>query len=195
MVPQPSLPPQTNGIPMKIPILPPTIPSTPPLTTLPATAGGRRKKKEPTAPHPSCIQPPCALCEKDEHQTNNFPSLPELRNLIPLNQTPSPFATLSSIVATSPNISRKGLQTKFACAICSEYGHYTHHCLVLPQFWQTLVAVHESFQHEPSPTTSSPPNITDIHYVMNLVNECMICPCSLYKSLDNFTYQCPIIIE
>jgi hypothetical protein len=41
MVPWPSLPPQMKGIPMTIPILTPTIPSTPPLTTLPATAGGR----------------------------------------------------------------------------------------------------------------------------------------------------------
>jgi hypothetical protein len=41
MVPQPSLPPQIEGIPMTIPILTPTIPSTPPLTNLPATAGGR----------------------------------------------------------------------------------------------------------------------------------------------------------
>jgi hypothetical protein len=41
MVPQPSLPPQTEGILMQIPILTPTIPPTPPLTNLPATAGGR----------------------------------------------------------------------------------------------------------------------------------------------------------
>jgi hypothetical protein len=40
MVPQPSLPPQTKGIPMTIPILTPTIPSTPPLTKLPTIAGG-----------------------------------------------------------------------------------------------------------------------------------------------------------
>jgi hypothetical protein len=52
MVPQPSLPPQTEGIPMQIPILTPTIPPTPPLTSTPATAGGRRKKKEPTTPLP-----------------------------------------------------------------------------------------------------------------------------------------------
>jgi hypothetical protein len=74
MVPQPSLPPQ-EGLPMTIPILTPT---TPPLTNLPATAGGRRKKKEPTAPLPPSIPPPCALCEKEGHQTNNCPSLPEL---------------------------------------------------------------------------------------------------------------------
>jgi hypothetical protein len=74
MVPRPSLPPQ-EGLPMTIPILTPT---TPPLTNLPATTGGRRKNKEPTAPLPSCIPPPCALCEKEGHQTNNCPSLHEL---------------------------------------------------------------------------------------------------------------------
>jgi hypothetical protein len=60
MVPRPSLPPQMEGIPMTIPILTPTIPSTPPLTTPPATAGGRRKKKEPTAPLPLRASNPLA---------------------------------------------------------------------------------------------------------------------------------------
>jgi hypothetical protein len=88
MFPQSSIPPQMEGIPMTIPILTPTIPSTPPLTTPPATAGGRRKKKEPRAPLPPRIQPPCALCERDGNQTNNCPSLSKLQNLITLNQTP-----------------------------------------------------------------------------------------------------------
>jgi hypothetical protein len=57
IVPQPSLPPQMERIPMMIPILTPTIPSTPPLTTLPTTTGGRRKKKEPTAPLPHASNP------------------------------------------------------------------------------------------------------------------------------------------
>jgi hypothetical protein len=145
MVPQPSLPPQTEGIPMMIPILIPTIPSTPPLTNLPTTVGGRRKKKEPTTPLPPRVQPPCVLCEKDGHPTNKCPSLPELRNLLQLNQTPSPFITVASTASTSPNASNKGLRTKFTYAICSEYGHYTHHFPALPQFWQTLVAVHQIF--------------------------------------------------
>jgi hypothetical protein len=93
---------------MMISILTPTIPSTPPLTTPLATAGGRRKKKEPTTPLPPHVQPPCALCEKDGHQTNNCPSLPELRNLIPLNQTPSTLTTIASTAATTPHSSSKG---------------------------------------------------------------------------------------
>jgi hypothetical protein len=52
MVPQPSLPPQTEGIPMQIPVLTPTAPPSPPLTSTTTTAGGRRKNKDPTAPLP-----------------------------------------------------------------------------------------------------------------------------------------------
>jgi hypothetical protein len=47
MVPQPSFHPQTEGILMQIPILTPTIPPTLPLTSTPATAGGRQKRKIP----------------------------------------------------------------------------------------------------------------------------------------------------
>jgi hypothetical protein len=191
MVPRPSLPPQKEGIPMTIPILTPT---TPPLTNPPATAGGRRKKKEPTAPLPPRIPPPCALCEKEGHQTNNCPSLPELRNLIPLNHSPTPTTTASPATTTPPS-SSKGLRTKYACAICSEYGHYTHHCPALPRFRQTLAAVRQNFQSNPSPATSSSTNITDIRYVTTSVNERMRCPCSLCDSLAHFTYQCPMILE
>jgi hypothetical protein len=123
-----------EGLPMMIPVLTPTPPTTPILPTPPATARGRRKKKEPNAPLPSCIPPPCALCEKEGHQTNNCPSLPELWNLIPPNPTLSIPVTTASTTTTNPS-SSKGLRNKFACAICSEYGHYTHHCPSLPRFW------------------------------------------------------------
>jgi hypothetical protein len=113
---------------LNTPILP--TPTAPILPTPPATAGGRRAKKEPTTPCPPRIPPPCMLCDKEGHQTNNFPSLPELRNLIPPNPTPSPLTT----TATLQTSSSKELKTKFACAICSEYGHYTHHCPALPRF-------------------------------------------------------------
>jgi hypothetical protein len=190
MVPQPSLPPQIEGIPMQIPILTPTIPPTLPLTNTPATVGARRKNKEPTAPLPPRVQPPCMLCEKYEHPTNKCPSLPKLRNLIQLPRAPPPLVASSSTVVISPNTSSKGLLTKFTCAIYSEYVHYTHHCPTLPQFRQTLTEVCQSFQQEPTPT-----HVTDIHYVTTSVNEHMICPCSLCESLDHFTYQCPMIIE
>jgi hypothetical protein len=183
MVPRPSLPPQ-EGFPMTILVLTPT---TPILPTPPAPDGGRRKKKEPTAPLPPRIPPPCALCEKEGHQTNNFPSLPELRNLIPLNHTPTTPITTASPTTTQPS-SSKGLRTKFACAICSEYGHYTHHCPALPRFRQTLATVRQNFQNDPRPATSSTTNITDIRYVTTSVNERLRCPCSLCDSLAHFTY-------
>jgi hypothetical protein len=191
MVPRPSLPPRED-IPMTILVLTPT---TPPLTNLPAIARGKRKNKEPTAPLPPHIPPPCALCEKEGYQTNNCPSLPELQNLIPLNQTPiTPTTTASPTTITHPS-SSKGLRTKYACALCLEYGHYTHHCPALPRFRQTLAAVHHNFQNNPSPTKSSSTNITDICYVTTLVNECMRFPCSLCDSLAYFTHQCPTILE
>jgi hypothetical protein len=186
MVPRPQ-----EGLPMTIPVLTPTTPTTPILPTPPATAGGRRKKKEPTAPLPPRIPPPCALCDKEGHQTNNCPSLPELRNLIPPNPTPTPPIT----TATTQPSSSKGLRTKFACAICSEYGHYTHHCPALPRFRQALAIICQDFQNNPRPATSSTTNITDIRYVTTSVNERMRCPCSLCDSLEHFTYQCPMILE
>jgi hypothetical protein len=125
MVPRPQA-----GLPMTILVLTPNAPTTPILPTPPVTAGGRRANKEPTAPLPLRIPPPCTLCNKEGHQTNNFPSLPELQNLIPPNPTPTPLTT----TATTQPSSSKGLKTKFACAICSEYGHYTHHCPALPHF-------------------------------------------------------------
>jgi hypothetical protein len=198
MVPQPSLPPQTEGVPMQIPIPTPEATPSPPLANATATAGGRRKKKEPIAPLPPRIQPPCALCEKEGHPTNRCPSLPELRNLIQLPRaTTSPMASSSTPNTTtmSSTTGNKGLRTKFACAICSEYGHYTHHCPTLPQFRQTLAAVHQSFQQNPSTSMSSSTQSTDIHYVTTSVNERMRCPCTLCESLDHFTYQCPMIIE
>jgi hypothetical protein len=140
MVPHPQA-----GLPMTILVLTPT---TPILPTPPATAGGRRQKKEPTAPCPARIPPPCTLCDKEGHQTNNCPSLPELRNLISPNPTPTPPIT----TATTQPSSSKGLRTKFACAICSEYGHYTHHCPALPRFQQALVIICQDFR-----TTHAPP--------------------------------------
>jgi hypothetical protein len=103
MVPRPQA-----GLPMTILVLTPNAPTTPILPTPPATAGGRRAKKEPTTPLPPRIPPPCALCDKEGHQTNNCPSLPELQNLIPPNPTPTPLTTTST---TQPS-SSKGLKNQ-----------------------------------------------------------------------------------
>jgi hypothetical protein len=176
---------------MTIPILTPTTPTTPILPTPPTTTGGRRTKKEPTAPLPPRIPPPCTLCDKEGHQTSNYPSLLELQNLIPPNPTPTPPITTA---ITQPS-SSKGLKTKFACAIFSEYGHYTHHFPALPRFRQALAIISRDFQNNPRPATSSTTPLTDIRYITTSVNERMRCPCSLCDSLAHFTYQCLIIIE
>jgi hypothetical protein len=186
MVPRPQA-----GLPMTILVLTPTTLNTPILPTPPATAGGRRRTKEPTAPRPPHIPPPCALCDKEGHQTNNYPSLPELRNLIPPNPTPTPLTTTATLQPSS----NKELKTKFASAIFSEYGHYTHHCPALPRFRQALAIVSRDFQNNPHPAISSTTPITDIRYVTTSFNERMRCPCTLCNSLAHFTYQCPMIIE
>jgi hypothetical protein len=100
-----------------------------------------------------------------------------------------------STTIASPTTSGKGLQTKFTCAIYSEYGHYTHHFPTLPQFRQMLTKVRQRFQPDPSPLMSSSNHVTDIHYVTTSVNEWMRFPCSLCDSLHHFTYKCPSIIE
>jgi hypothetical protein len=50
VVPQQSLLPQIEGIPMQIPVLTPTTPPSPPLISATTTTGARRKKKDPTTP-------------------------------------------------------------------------------------------------------------------------------------------------
>jgi hypothetical protein len=183
---------------MQIPILTLTEAPSPPLMNTTTTTRGRQKNKYPTAPLPPRIQPPCALYEKEVHPTNRCPYLPMLHNLIQL-----PLATTSFVIPpstpstsiTSHTIGSKGLRTKFACAICSEYGHYTNHFPELPQFQHMLTKVCQSFQQDPSPSTSLSTHVTDIHYVTTSVNERMRFPFSLSKSLDHFTYLCPTIIE
>jgi hypothetical protein len=61
MIPQPSLPPQPEGIPMHIPILTLMEPPSPPLDNTTTTTGGIWKKKDPIAPLPPQVQPPCTL--------------------------------------------------------------------------------------------------------------------------------------
>jgi hypothetical protein len=125
----------------------------PPIVGTTVIFGGIRKKKEPTNPLPPQVQPLCALCEREGHPTNRCPTLSELRNLIQIPRATTFLATspsTSSDTTTSSTIGSKGLRTKFACAICSEYGHYTHHCLALPQFFQMLAAVHQTSRPDPS---------------------------------------------
>jgi len=133
---------------MQIPVLTPATPPSPPLASTTATTGARQKNKYPTAPLPPRVQPPCALWEREGHPTNKCPSLLELRKLIQFPQETTSLTTppsTPSTTTTSPTTGSKGLGTKFVCTIYSKYGHYTHHCLTLPQFRQTLTTVHQTF--------------------------------------------------
>jgi hypothetical protein len=123
---------------------------------------------------PARAQPPCALCEREGHPTNRCPTLLELRNLIQLPKATPLLATpqsTSTVTTDSSTTRKKGLQTNFSCAICSEYGHYTHHCPGLPQFWKTLAAIRHTSRPEPSPTLPTEAHITDIRYISSLVPE------------------------
>jgi len=191
MVPQPSIPPQIEGISMKIPVLTTTTPPSLPIMSTNAMNGGEQKNKDPTAQLSPRVQPPCALCEREGHPTNRCLSLLELRNLIQLPQETTSLVTspsTPSTTTTSPTTWSKGLRTKFVCAIYSECGHYTHDFPTLPQFWQTLMTIHQIFQQHPSPPKSSSTHFTNIHYVSISFNEWMRCPCSHCESLDHFTY-------
>jgi hypothetical protein len=137
---------------MQIPVQALTTPPSPPTASTTATTGGRRKKKDPTTPLPPRVQPPCTLCEREGHPTNRCPTLPELHNLIQLPRETTLLVTspsTSSTTTMSSTTGSKGLRTKFACAICSEYGHYTHHFPTLPQFHQTLVQYAKPFSKIP----------------------------------------------
>ena len=152
---------------MQILVLTPTAPPSPPLSSTTATTRGRQKKKELTTPLPPWVQPPCALCEREGHPNNRCPTPPELCNLIHLPQETTLLVaspSTSSATTTSSTTGSKGLKTKSACAICLEYAHYTHHCLALPQFRETLMVVRQTFQQEPSPPTLLGTHVIDIHY-------------------------------
>jgi hypothetical protein len=77
------------------------------------------------------------------------------------------------LLLQSSTTHKKGLRTNFACAICSEYGHYTHHFPALPQFHQTLATVRHTSLPEPSQALPTEAHITDIHYISSSVPERM----------------------
>jgi hypothetical protein len=113
-----------------------------------------------------------ALCEREGHPTNRCPTLPELCNMIQLPRETTLLATppsTSTATTESSTARNKGLRTKFACAICSEYGHYTHHFPALPQFHQTLATVRQTSQPEPSQPPLTKAHITDIRYISSSV--------------------------
>jgi hypothetical protein len=180
MVPQPSLPPQSKGIPMQIPVLTPTMPPSPPITNTIATTRGRQNKKDPIAPLPPRVQLPCTLCERKGHPTHKCPSLPEIHNFLHLPQAPLLLATPPSVshaTTESSTTCKQNIRTNFACFICTKYGHYTHHFPSIPYVCHKLVAERHTYLHELPPTLHTNAPINVIHYISSLVLEQMGGPC------------------
>lgn len=84
------------------------------------------------------MHPSCALCEHSSHATPYYPSLPKLRHL--LNSPPQPIAPplRKFHIPGQPK-----MHAKHECAICAEYGHYTHNCHELPKYQNTLFIVRQ----------------------------------------------------
>jgi hypothetical protein len=162
--------------------------SSPPISSTTAMAGRRQKKKEAIAPLPPLFQLPCTLCERKRHPTHKFPSLPELHSFIQLPQAPLLLATPPSTSPTTMESSTKckqNIRTNFFCAICAEYGHYTHHFPSIPYVRHTLATKHHAYLPKLPLTlyTNAPMNI--IHYVSSLVLEKRGGPCPPTKLLPD----------
>jgi hypothetical protein len=157
---------------MQIPIQDPATPPPPPTNRNTTTTGGRRRNNEPIDMLPPRAQPPCALCEREGHPTKRCPTLLKLRNLIQLPKATTLLATppsTSTATTESSTTCKKGIQTNFSYAICSEYGYYTHHFPYLPQFCQTLVVVCHTSPPDHPHSLPMEAHITDIHYISSSV--------------------------
>ena len=172
MVPQPSLPPQSEGIPMHIPVLTSATPPSPPIASTIFAAGDKRKTKEPIAPLPPWVQIPYALCERKGHPTHKCPSLPELCSFIQLTQEHLFLTTpprMSHATTASSTTWKQHIWTNFACAICEEYGHYTHHFPSIPYICHTLVMERYTYLYDIPSALHANALMNVIHYISSSV--------------------------
>lgn len=95
------------------------------LTSTPTDVRKRDKKKgkkvEALNASSSKEPPLSALCEVVWHPNNMCAELDELKALMHVPKA-----------LVNPPTRNKTLRTNHACAICTEYRHYTHHCLEIP---------------------------------------------------------------
>ena len=142
-----------------------------PQTSLPQTEGIPMTIPilTPTIPSTPPITNPLAIAGGRRKKTEPIAPLPPC--------IPSPLATIASPVVTSPNSSNKGPRTKFVCAICSNYGHYTHHCPSIPYVRHTLAAARHTSRLEFPPTlhNNAPANV--IYYTSSSILEQMGSTC------------------
>ena len=95
--------------------------------------------------------PGCAICDVVSHPTHIFPEMDELK---PLLGSEAKIATPQSLKKELGTKGKgKALRTNHACIICSNYGHYTHHCPEIPRYKDTLHAIERFYQEDP-PTQS-----------------------------------------
>jgi hypothetical protein len=149
-----------------------TTPPSPPISNTTAMVGGRRKKKEPIAPLPPQFQLPFTLCERKGHPTHICPSLLELHSFIHPPQAPiflsSPPSTSHTTIDSSTTC-KQNIRTNFACAICEEYGHYTHDFPSIPYICHTLATERHTYLLALPTTrhTNAPVNV--IHYTSSSI--------------------------
>ena len=107
-------------------------------------------------PIPTRTIPPFALCDLSGHATNNCPSLPELLELMNVDDLELDASTLVVYVSL-PELSskrNKSLWTNHPCALCDNFGHYSHHCPQLLQFRAALAMGHQVYT---MPLVAPPP--------------------------------------
>ena len=72
----------------------------------------------------------CAICDVVDHPTHIFPDLDDLKLL--LSSKVDIVTPHSRKKEPTTKGKGKALCTNHACALCGNYGHYTHHCPQIP---------------------------------------------------------------
>lgn len=113
---------------------------------------GKKKKKKGETSNSSRELQPCALCEVVGHPTNIYYELYELKYIM--------YASKNLITPNPPKIAKdmpfrnKVLHTNHACAICVEYGNYTHHFPEIPRYRGMPSALVQASINEPLASTN-----------------------------------------
>lgn len=123
---------------------------TQPTNTLEGALGKdmRKSMKKDTSKYSPKVTPPCSLCDVKRHPTNQFPSFEELKVLLHASQVLLPSSLAKDEKYTTPH--NKGFCTNHPCTICTNYGHYMHHCLEITWYQNVLNALHHTTMVSPS---------------------------------------------
>jgi hypothetical protein len=77
----------------------------------------------------------------------------------------------------SSTTSKQNIRTNFACAICAEYGHYTHHFPSITYVCHTLVVEHHTYLPELPMALHINAPVNVIHYISSSILEKRGGPC------------------